>query len=240
MPETLLPDDIRNRILRALPATELARLLPRLERVALERGQVIHQPGARVKRIYFINSGLITLIKTMRDGRTAMIGTRGIEGLTTPGALFAANPTNVESIVQIPGIALATNVKALRKLMSESAVLRNLLGAYGWLVVGQFVQVSACNRLHSLEQRCAKLLLTCYDNVPADSFELTHEFLSMTLGVQRSRISIVAGLLQRANLIEYKHGHIRISDPKGLKALACECYELIKTRNDDLFAPGAR
>lgn len=236
MPEARQPEDIRNRLLRALPAQDLARLQPHLELVELQRGQVIYRPGAHVKRIYFVNSGLIALIKTMRDGRSAMIATRGIEGVTTPSVVFGAHPTNVESIVQIAGTAYASDIKILRKLVGEIVSLRRLLSLYSRLVVDQFVQTSACNRLHSLEQRCARLLLSSHDNCFSESFELTQEFLAMTLGVQRSRISVVAGLLQRANLIEYRHGRMRITNAKALRAAACECYDLIRQRNDALLA----
>ena len=235
MPQTIRRDDISNGLLRALPQQSLERVTPYLERSPLDRGQMIHQPGVPVARVYFVESGLVALVKSMRDGRSAMVGTCGTEGMTAPAVPFDAAPVNVETIVQVPGTALILETKTLRALLSEDEPLKRLLTLYGSLVVDQFVRHSACNRLHSLEQRCAKLLLTCYDNVPSESFEMTQEFLAMTLGVQRSRISVVASLFQRASLIEYRHGHMRIADPAGLEALCCECYEANKANVENLI-----
>lgn len=235
MHQTFRRDDLRNRILTSLAPSDLDAMVPHLESVRLQRGQRIYQPGDHVRRIYFIDSGLIALIKSMHDGRSAMVGTRGPEGCTTPGALFGPNPLNAECIAQIPGDAHAIDLQALRKLMQELPTLEANMRSYGWHMIEHIVQVAACNRLHSLEQRYAKLLLTGYDSVASDSFELTQESLAMNLGVQRSRISVVAGLFQRAKVIEYRHGHIRILDPAALKALACGCYETLRKRTETLF-----
>ena len=232
-------EDVCNRILRALPAGVFEKVSPHLEAISLRPGQVLYQPGASVGRIYFINNGLVALIKTMRDGRSAMVGSRGIEGITTPGTVFGAVPTRVECIVQISGSAYSINLRVLRDLVAEFPLLRRLILEYGGLVVEQFVQISACNRLHTLEQRYAQLLLTAYDNVASDSFVLTQQFLAMTLGVQRPRISVLAGSFQTAGLISYKHGRMTISNPSDLKKMSCECYEASRRRIGQIFRNGA-
>ena len=102
--------------------------------------------------------------------------------------------------------------------------LRGLLLRYAQSYLSQVSQSSACNRAHSIEERCARWLLMTHDRVGADEFPLTHEFLSYMLGVRRAGVPVAAGMLQKAGLIEYKHGRIKVIDREGLEAASCACY----------------
>ena len=108
---------------------------------------------------------------------------------------------------------------AFQNAFSESAALRGLLLRYAQCYLSQVSQSSACNRGHSIEKRCARWLLMTHDRVGADEFPLTHEFLSYMLGVRRAGVTVAAGMLQKAGLIEYKHGRIKMVDREGLEAL---------------------
>jgi CRP-like cAMP-binding protein len=112
-----------------------------------------------------------------------------------------------------------------------------LVARYANASIAQLAQTSACNRLHSLEQRCCRWLLTAHDNARADSFQLTHEFLALMLGVQRPGVSITARGLQHSGLIEYHSGRVTITDRGGLEAAACECYRTVRSQLSD-FQPG--
>jgi CRP-like cAMP-binding protein len=109
---------------------------------------------------------------------------------------------------------------------------------YARFAFSQLAQTAACNRLHSLEERCCRWLLLAHDSALADNFSLTHEFLAMMLGVRRSGVSIVAHLLKKAGLIEYKRGRVTILDRAGLMDAACECYGSTQMQLQQLF--GAR
>lgn len=227
--------DLGNRILLALPPATLQRIAPQLEPVALQEGQVIYHPDSTIKKLYFVNRGLVSLVRTMRDGRSVEIGTVGIEGVTGLAALFGIESATLECIVQVPGTALCGSPEILRAEMGRHRSLELVLHRYYHLVVSQIAQTAACNRLHSLEERCCRWLLIAHDSARSDSFPITHEFLAMMLGVQRAGVSIAASALQQAGLIRYARGRMTITDRHGLEAAACECYGTIHQLGQRLF-----
>jgi CRP-like cAMP-binding protein len=236
MPQFVGDEEIANRILLALPPSALKLVLPHLKHVDFKRGDIVYRPGDVVRNIYFINRGLLSLVKTMRDGRTVEVSTRGIEGVSAPAALFGIDTTILECVVQIPASAFAIHANALRRALAKSHALNALFQGYAHLAVDQLAQTAACNRLHSLEERCCRWLLVAHDSARSDTFLLTHEFLAMMLGVQRAGVSITAGILQKAGFIHYARGLVTITDRGGLEATSCECYEIIRRQIDRLFA----
>jgi CRP-like cAMP-binding protein len=237
MPRFDTPGDLNNRLLLALPPETLKRVWPSLRAVNTTRGEVIDHETAPIKHMYFLNRGLVSLVKTMRDGRSVEIGAIGIEGITDPTALFGIETAALETVVQIPGKAFRIERSRLRQEMANDDALREIMESYTRFAFRKVAQTSACNRLHSLEERCCRWLLIAHDSALAGSFPLTHEFLAMMLGVQRSGVSIVANLLKKAGLIEYTRGRVTIMDRSGLEEAACECYGVIRDELDDLFGP---
>ena len=122
------------------------------------------------------------------------------------------------------GTALRMDAAALRDGMEGSAALRGLLHRYALDFQAQVTMTAACNARHAIEQRLARWLLTAHDRAGADAFPMTHEFLSMMLGVRRPGVSLAAGVLQKAGLIRYARGRMEVTDRPGLEAAACECY----------------
>ncbi len=231
MPQTHDDSKIANRILLSLPQATLRTLRPALEPVRLIRGQVVDHADGPVTHLYFVNRGLVSLVKTMKDGRTVEIGAIGIEGITDPNALFGVIDNAImEAVVQIPGTAFRIRRDFLRHQVERDDALRAKMQQYMHFFVNQIVQHAACNRLHSLEERCCRWLLTAHDNALSDTFSLTHEFLAMMLGVQRAGVSIAAKLLQRAHLIQYRRGEVTITDRSGLEEASCECYAAIQAQ----------
>jgi len=231
---------IANRLLLTLPQLELRRLQPLLEHVDMARGDPIYEAGAPVKYIYFLNRGLISLVRTMRDGRTVEIGIVGNEGMTGSYTLFGIDNAVMDAMVQIPGSALRISRKAIRNLADKSAIMRDMVGRYAHFEIGAIAQTAACNRLHSLEERCCRWLLIGHDSALSDTFLLTHEFLAMMLGVQRPAVSLTASILQKAGLITYSRGHITISNRPGIEACACECYVAMQHEFERLFGTTRR
>ncbi len=227
--------DIINRFLLALPARTMKRIQPDLKFLETTRGQKIDHVDGPIRYLYFVNRGMVSLIKTMNDGRTVEVGVVGIEGITDPNALFSIDTAIVESIVQIPGSAFRVRRDLLKQVMATDDFFHEIVQKFARFAFGQLYQTAACNRLHSLEERCCRWLLICNDNALSDTFPLTHEFLAMMLGVQRAGVSITASFLQKAGLIKYARGQVTIMNRTGLEDAACECYGSTRSALEDLF-----
>jgi CRP-like cAMP-binding protein len=232
--------EVRNGILSGLASNVLAELVFYMERVKLERHQILYQPGETMRRVHFIQSGMVIFTKMMRDGRGTMIGFSGVEGMTIPNVLNGLVRTDVECAVHVAGMSLAIDSVVLQRVASRIPDLSAALKRYALFMDEQVAQISGCNRLHALEQRCARLLLSIHDNVNAAAFALTQESIAAILGAQRPHVSAVAAHFQELKLIQYKHGQICVTDYSGLKSLSCECYEFIGEQMKTMLHPAVR
>ena len=223
---------VENRLLAALPPPVLQRLEPFLEPVELQTDQVIYHPDAPIQRNYFLTRGLVSLVKTMQDGRTVEIGAFGREGMTGPDVLFGIEDALLECIVRVPGAALRIRTDDLHKEAARSPALRHLIEHFVLAIFNQIAQSAACNRLHSLEQRCARWLLITDDSVGGDTIPVTHEFLAKLLGAQRAGVTLKLQALEQSGLIRCGRGSMNVLDRKGLEAAACECYRVIQRQFD--------
>ncbi len=215
---------INNKLLRLLPSESLDLLLPCLDFVELTSGETIDHVNRPIDHLYFVNRGVISLVKVMRDGRSVEVGAVGIEGITDPIALFGIDDAVIEAMVQVPGNAFRVGRKVLSSRMAEDAALRDLMQRYARFAYGQLVQTAACNRLHMLTQRACRWILTTHDSALADSFSLTHEFMAMMLGVPRSSVTLAVRELREAGFISYSRGRMNVIDRAGLRDASCECY----------------
>ena len=218
-------ETIHNRLLLALPKRTLQRPKPFLQPVILKQGQPVDVPDGPVKHIYFVNRGFVSMVKIMKDGRAVEIGGVGIEGMTAPTSLLGVPSAVFDTIVQIPGTAWRMDREQLKREMQHDAVLQGFVERYSRFLLTEIAQTAACNRLHTVEQRCCRWLLVAHDNALADRFFLTQEFLEMMLGTQRSGVSLAARMLKQAGLVKYSRGQVSVLDRKGLKEEACECYQ---------------
>ncbi|MBV1797068.1 Crp/Fnr family transcriptional regulator [Siccirubricoccus sp. G192] len=216
--------EIRNRLLTALPPDELARLRPRLEPVELPFNQTLYAAGSRVDAVLFLESGMVCMLATLGDGGQAEVGIAGREGMVGLATLLGVDLSLTEARVQMDGTALRIGVAAFREALDRSAGMRSLLLRYALAFHGQVAQIAACNAHHAIERRLARWLLMAHDRAEADEFPMTHEFVSMMLGVRRPGVSVAAAMLQKSGLIHYARGHLRIVDRPGLEAASCECY----------------
>jgi CRP-like cAMP-binding protein len=231
--------DVVNRILLALPAAEFEALRPALSLVDLHHADTVCEPDEPMHHIYFINRGIVSLIKRMKNGEAVEIGARGIEGLTAPETLLGVDMPLFEAVVQIPGSAFRISKAVLQAELHRRPQLEKLIHAYVHASASQIAQTAACNRLHFLEQRCCRWLLIAMDNARSDTFPLTQEFLAMMLGVHRPGISVALKRFQGAGMITYTRGRMTITDRAGIEAEACECYRTICDEFDRLFASHA-
>ena len=138
--------------------------------------------------------------------------------------------------VQVPGAGLRMKATLFKKELARSASMRTVMLRYAHTFFNQVAQSAVCIQFHSLQQRCCRWLLMTHDRMHSDEFLLTQELLAMMLGVQRTGVTAAAGALQRAGLIRYKRGSVTIIDPRGLKRLSCECYDVSKMEFDRLLS----
>jgi len=131
-------------------------------------------------------------------------------------------------------------VPTFTRLLDESRVFRSVMNRYLQGYVIMLGQLAACNRLHSVYERCARWLLMTQDRVERDEFPLTHEFLATMLGSRRSGVTIAASTLQKAGFIHYERGHVAIVDRAGLEDATCECYALARAQFNDMVRASER
>ena len=216
-----------NRLLGALPAEDFERLLPHLETVTLEVKDFLYETDRPIEYVYFPIDCVTSTIATMRDGRTVEVGTIGKEGMDGLPVFLGAQTAPLASFCQVPGDAARMTAEALRSEVRPGDRLYELLRRFTEATLVFAAQSSACNRLHSVEQRCSRWILHTHDRVGKDEFYLTQEFLSQMLGVRRASVSEVASAFQGEGLISYRRGNLRIVDRCGLEAVTCECHGVI-------------
>lgn len=225
---------IKNILLLTIPDEEFNLLRLELEYVELPHRYVLHAPGERIEFAYFSNDGMVSLVVTTYDGRSVEVGLLGREGMAGTSITLGFPLAPYLAISQIPGNATRIRAEVLQEILPLAPQLRQELSRYVLLQGLQVAQVAACNRLHELEQRLARWLLMCQDRVDAEILPLTHEFLAQMLGSGRPTVTLAAGILERAGLIENMRGTIRILNRKKLEDAACECYRVIQHFNGGL------
>lgn len=224
-----------NRLLSLLRREDRERLHHHLEPAVLEYKRPLYDTDQRIEFVYFIVSGVGSLVHTMANGQAAEVGTIGNEGFVGLPILLGdeRGPTSV--YVQVPGAGLRMEAERFREELRRSGPLRETMLRYAHAFFNQVAQSAACAHFHSLEQRCCRWLLMTRDRMPSDHFLLTQEFLAMMLGVRRAGVTVAAGALQRAGLIRYDRGRVAILDREGLQERACECYADSKAEFDRLL-----
>ena len=225
-----------NRLLASLPANAFSAISPHLKIVELKFGEVVAEAGSPIRQVYFPYSGVISLVVELDVGamvETAMVGRDGV--LNAAPALDGKVSLN-KGIVQSAGSAGTIEVNRFRRLANEFEPFRSLLIRHEQVLFAQSQQSAACNASHSVEARMCRWLLFMRDLAGNDDLMLTQEFLAQMLSVRRPSVSIVASPLQKAGLIKYSRGRVRLLDVKGLEKRACECYGTVKAHYERLLS----
>jgi CRP-like cAMP-binding protein len=226
----------QNRLLSALSRDVQIRLLPRMEKLSLPVRQVLYEPDARIEHVYFPLSGVVSLVIMLKGGDSVEVGTVGNEGMVGTPAFLGAERSPSQVLAQVAGQALRMRVEHFRQSLDEHAQFADIVRRYTQGLFNQVSQTTACNHVHSVHARMCRWLLMTHDRVGADELHLTQEFLAQMLGVRRPSVTVAAGALQRAGLIRYQRGRIRIVDRAGLEAGACECYETVRQEFERLLS----
>jgi len=222
------PSHFNNHLLAALPREEYARLSPHLEMVQLPAGRILYEAGGSIRYAYFLKGGMASLLSVTEDGDSVEVGMIGNEGVVGLPAILRINAAPYRVVMQLSGNALRLRADILKAEFSRGDRLQELLLSYMHTLLTQISQSAACNRYHTMKARLCRWLLISRDRVHTDTLHLTQEFLSQMIGAPRTRVTMVAGDLQRAGLIRYSRGKINILNKQGLEANSCECYRIVR------------
>jgi CRP-like cAMP-binding protein len=203
--------------------------------VALTHKHVFYEPGQPIPYVHFVTRGVASLLAILDDGEAVEVSTIGHEGMVGLPLFLGSVTTPGRSIMQVPGEGLRMSAEVFTREVRPGTALHARLHLYTQALMIQMAQSLACNRLHSIEQRCARWLLMTQDRAGSNGFALTQEFLAQMLGVRRAGVSEVASSLQKQGMIHYRRGQITVLDRIGLEARACACYGIIADEYDRLL-----
>ena len=196
--------------------------------VELPKKRILYDVNAPIKHVYFIEQGVASMLSLLSDGTAVETSTCGREGMVGVPLFLGAESASTQAFQQVPGRGWELPRDVFLEELERGPELRDVLGRYTVALMTLLAQNSACNRRHSIEERCVRWLLMTHDQLDGEPFELTHQFLSQMLGVRRATVTVTAGALQQSGLIKYHRGVVSILNREGLEDLACECYAIIR------------
>jgi len=217
-----------NKLLATLPASILATVAPIVSLRGARRGQIVYLPGERMDVVTFPLGGLFSLVVTDPMGSFTSIATVGREGAIELAPALGSVPAPTEISCLIDGDVAQVPTDDLRRLLDSSPPFRSAIFRYMGARFVDCVTVSACHRLHPLEARMARCLLTARDRLERDEFPCTHEQLAGLLGASRPKVSLALEALQQAGSVVHRRGRVRVLDPDALEAMTCGCYVTIR------------
>jgi CRP-like cAMP-binding protein len=219
---------IENRILGALPDHERRHLLRYLEPFPLAAGAALYESGDLIKHVYFVNSGIVSLVVNTAEGDTLEVGIVGYEGVVGYSVYLDSDESPFKMLVQAGGNAFRMSAGTFKNECKRRGSLERIIRRYTLARMTQITQAAICNRFHTIEARLCRWLLESQDCMHSDNIYLTQSFLALMLGTHRPTVTLAAGVLQDAGLIDYSRGRVTILDRPRLEAATCECYRITR------------
>ncbi len=216
-----------NELLASLPADVYEKLIPKFDNFELRFGQTLYAQGDIFSHVYFPESGIVSILASDSDSTLIEVAMVGREGMAPPPAFLNIKKSTCDAHVQGDGSAHRMKIEDFLAECAEGEDLSRVMKAFTYAVILQLTRAAICNRFHSTESRLARWLLMTRDRMSSDTFRVTQEFLSYMVGVRREAVNKAAGNFARRDLISYSRGEMSIDDRKGLKAIACNCYEMM-------------
>ena len=230
-----IPDALHNQLLGALPVADYERLKAHFEHVAFKLGDVLYEPGGRMRYVYFPTTAIVSLLYVMADGASAEIAIVGNEGILGISLFMGGESTPSRAVVQSAGYGYRMKASLLKDEFGRFGVLMHLLLRYTQALITQMAQTAVCNRHHTVDQQLCRWLLLSLDRLSSNELTMTQELIANMLGVRREGVTEAAGKLQSARLISYRRGKITVLDRPGVEARSCECYRVVKKELDRLL-----
>lgn len=225
-----MPERTRNDVLRELAQSDqrvFAQLMYDLQPYPLQRGDMLGTPRVAAEFIYFVDSGVVSLVASTRSGNSVEVALIGREGVAGIADALGNQPLPYSLVVQLPGLAYRAPKALIREHILSCSALHELLMNYSQRVMHQLAQSAVCNRFHSSVQRLARWLLLTAERADTNRFELTHEFVAQMVGAPRSAVSESASTLRKQGIIDYRRGVLTIRNARRLHKVACECFDVV-------------
>jgi CRP-like cAMP-binding protein len=232
-----MPVPSGNLLLSSLKPKDLDLLVAKSTPVELPLRAVLYEAEETPKYGYFLTSGIASVVAAMTEGGTAEVGVIGNEGMVGGLHLLGDAPAPTGCYMQLRGTGLRIPFPALLEAFKSSEGVRDRILEFVQLQASSASQIAGCNRLHGAEERLARWMLMVRDRIDGDVLDLTQEFLAVMLGAQRTTVTMVAGAMQSAGLIEYRRGHVRIVNRQSLEDAACGCYQILRRLHQNLYKP---
>ena len=229
-PQTQVPkfsNPRTNRLLAKLQAEDYDALMVGAKVVPLKFRKRLMRQDEPIEAVYFPVTSMISLLVTTDHQPQMEMATIGREGVVGASELIQGQGAMGLNLVQIPGPAVRIDAEVFRKVIRSQPSVERLISQHLYALMRQILHGAACNRLHSMEERCARWLLMTHDRAGEDTFPLTQEFLAHMLGVRRATVNVATGMLKKAGFIRYVRGKITVVDRPGLESASCECYQAI-------------
>lgn len=229
------PQPRQNSLLSCLPEEDYARLEPYLELVEMPLGEVLYESGVQMRYVHFPTTAIVSLLYVMEDGSSAEIAVVGNEGVVGVSLFMGGETTLSRALVQSAGHAYRLRGKMIKEEFFRAGPMQHLLLRYTQALLTQMAQTAVCNRHHTLDQQLCRWLLLSFDRLFGDELIMTQELIANMLGVRREGVTEAAGNLQRAGLIEYQRGRIKLINRPGLENRVCECYGVVQREFERLL-----
>lgn len=225
----------QNKLLAALPYSELSLWEHALELVDLKSGQILCEPGVKHTHVIFPTTAIVSLLYTTQEGTSSEVAVVGNDGVVGVSVFMGGNETPNQAMVQNAGQAYRLSTKLAKNIGYQNGPLLQMLLSYTQMMITQIAQTAVCNRHHSIDQQLCRRLLIGMDLLQDSDLMMTQELLASLLGVRRESITAAALKLQEAGIISYSRGHIRVLNRPLLESRSCECYAIVKNEQKRLM-----
>ena len=230
-----MPSPMHNQLLDALSATELNRIRRHLQPVDMILGEVVYESGRLLGHVYFPTTCIVSLLYVLESGASAEIAVVGHEGMVGVSLFMGGETTPSRGVVQSAGKAYRLPGEAMKTEFRRGGGMQHLMLRYTQSLITQMAQTAVCNRHHSVDQQLCRWLLLSIDRLPAPEIIMTQELIANMLGVRREGVTEAAGKLQKAGVISYSRGRIKVLDRPLLEQMSCECYAVVRRETDRLL-----
>jgi CRP-like cAMP-binding protein len=230
-----MPDPTQNDLLAALSAVELKRLQPHLQLAEMPLGEVVYESGRHIDHVYFPTTCIVSLLYVLESGASAEIAIVGHEGMVGISIFMGGETTPSRAVVQSAGEAYRLPAQMVKAEFTRGGGMQHLMLRYTQSLITQMAQTAVCNRHHSVDQQLCRWLLLSLDRLAVPEITMTQELIANMLGVRREGVTEAAGKLQKAGVISYRRGRIKVLDRPKLEAMACECYAVVRAETERLL-----